>query len=294
MSVCLLQDWDATLLELWFTLSAASLVLLFVLSGVPFYFLYFRPTYNLWKYKINPAYPPPEKVKQEITVMLQGLLPSTFCPALSLYLVKKGWSQGYCGVEPNGYGWLFGTFLLLCFFCEFYEFFYHWCGHSFSVMWKTHKGHHAFFNPTPFAVVADNPIDQFFRAAPMLFFPLIVPANMDMVFTTFAILFYFNGLIQHSGHEIYFIDGHSQLFLTAYHHYLHHAKSTVYRPFYNGQFIQFWDHLFGSIYDGECVCSKCARQKGERSIEKWEKIPKPDYSVLLNPSYWWCTNSKKI
>ena len=36
----------------------------------------------------------------------------------------------------------------------------------------------------------------------------------------------------------------------------------------------------------KCFCSKCSRKQGQRSVEKWKALEKPDYSVLLKPSFW--------
>ena len=43
---------------------------------------------------------------------------------------------------------------------DFYEFAYHRLGHISFSFWKQHKHHHVFFNPSPFAVIADEWIDQ--------------------------------------------------------------------------------------------------------------------------------------
>ena len=48
---------------------------------------------------------------------------------------------------------------------DFYEFAYHRLGHISFPFWKQHKHHHVFFNPSPFAVIADEWIDQVFREA---------------------------------------------------------------------------------------------------------------------------------
>jgi sterol desaturase/sphingolipid hydroxylase (fatty acid hydroxylase superfamily) len=39
---------------------------------------------------------------------------------------------------------------------DFAEFIYHYAGHYFSAMWSIHKHHHVFYNPSPFAVIADE------------------------------------------------------------------------------------------------------------------------------------------
>jgi sterol desaturase/sphingolipid hydroxylase (fatty acid hydroxylase superfamily) len=67
---------------------------------------------------------------------------------------------------------------------------YHYCGHYFTFMWDVHKHHHVFYNPSPFAVIADEWMDQFIRATPLLFLPMITPVNMDLLFGTYAVFFY--------------------------------------------------------------------------------------------------------
>lgn len=226
--------------------------------------------------------------------MLQGLIFSTICPSLIIYLTKNNIGYGYCNYNNYSYNWLFISFIIIWFLSDFYEWLYHYLGHYYSFMWNLHKEHHLFSNPTPFAVIADSPIDQFFRAAPILIFPLLFPVHLEMIFFMFSIFFYVNGLIQHSGYEIYFIDGHSKYFLTAYHHYLHHAKSVIHKPIYNGQLFQIWDYLFSSTYTEKCLCSRCARENGEKTYEKWLEVEKPDYSILLKPSFWLSNSNKSL
>ncbi|CAF4136868.1 unnamed protein product, partial [Rotaria socialis] len=38
------------------------------------------------------------------------------------------------------------------------------------------------FNPTPFAVIADEYLDQLVRASPLLFLPTMMPINMNLLF----------------------------------------------------------------------------------------------------------------
>jgi lathosterol oxidase len=73
---------------------------------------------------------------------------------------------------------------------DFWEFLYHYGGHTNNTLWSAHKPHHQFFNPSPFAVIADEYLDQFMRALPLLLFPLVMPINMDMIFFEYATFFY--------------------------------------------------------------------------------------------------------
>ena len=55
-----------------------------------------------------------------------------------------------------------------------------------------------------------------------------------------------------------------------------------------------WDQLFGAVPAAgtECRCSRCECAKGNRSLDKWRKLAKPDYSELLTASFWLGTASR--
>ena len=84
-------------------------------------------------------------------------------------------------------------------------------------LWAGHKHHHAFFNPSPFAVVADEPLDQAVRAGPLLFFPLLMPTNMEALFALFAAFFYVFGIYLHCGHEFAWPTAHHPWINTSFH-----------------------------------------------------------------------------
>jgi lathosterol oxidase len=77
---------------------------------------------------------------------------------------------------------------------------------------------------------------------------------------------------------------------TSFQHYVHHARSTIRKPLHTGFFFKIWDQLAGSMYQAppeECLCVKHCIARGERTREAFERVVKPDYSILLRPSYWW-------
>jgi lathosterol oxidase len=82
-----------------------------------------------------------------------------------------------------------------------------------------------FYNPTPFAVIADEYLDQFVRTLPLVILPLALPINMDLMFLIYSTLFYGYGVYLHWGHESSLLSAHNPIFNTAYHHYIHHAVS---------------------------------------------------------------------
>eukprot|EP01126_Amoeba_proteus_P059045 TRINITY_DN7683_c0_g1_i2.p1 TRINITY_DN7683_c0_g1~~TRINITY_DN7683_c0_g1_i2.p1 ORF type:complete len:306 (+),score=44.43 TRINITY_DN7683_c0_g1_i2:726-1643(+) len=284
--LCELSLWG-NFVTTWILITALGWFILMFLSVTLFMKYYVKPTYDQWTYKSNPNYPEPEKVRQEIIMMTKGLVTATLCPALSLFLTQKGLSKAYCGVSQEfGYSYLAFSFIGVWVTSDFWEFFYHWCGHKYDMLWKVHKSHHQFYNPTPFAVIADEYLDQFMRALPMLVFPMLVPLNIDMLFFIFALFFYGYGTYLHWGYELCCPDAHHPWLNTSFQHYLHHALSIKNKPYHTGFFFKFWDRMFGSMYTGPCLCARCCREKGERTQQAWEKIEKPDYSVLLRPSFW--------
>eukprot|EP01119_Soliformovum_irregulare_P003645 TRINITY_DN144_c0_g1_i1.p1 TRINITY_DN144_c0_g1~~TRINITY_DN144_c0_g1_i1.p1 ORF type:complete len:296 (+),score=52.42 TRINITY_DN144_c0_g1_i1:25-912(+) len=287
MVLCEISVWGNFLVT-WTVLSVLGFIFIMSSSGAIFLKYYVNPTYEMWKKKTNPKYPTPDKVKEEIILMLKGMLTATFCPALSLHLAQNGLSQAYCGVyhEDKGIMYLIFSFFVVWLASDFYEFFYHRIGHTKDYFWNIHKSHHRFYNPTPFAVIADEYIDQFVRSLPLVLIPWILPINMDAMFLQYGIFFYGYGTYLHWGYELDGIDAHNPYINTSYHHYLHHALSIRNKPYHTGFFFKIWDQMFGSIYDGDCLCVKCCDAKGERSLEKWKLIEKPDYSILLDPSFW--------
>jgi len=263
-------------------------------SGYAFYKLYWpsQVTYETWFWKTNPKYPTPEKVRDEIIQTLKGMGFAALLPALAMWLHAQGDASpvrtyGYCGVLPE-YGW---THNVVCFFViwigsDFWEFFYHYLGHRFHCLWNWHRHHHVFFNPTPFSTIADEFMDQFWKALPLLVIPMFMVVNLDVLFFTFTLLFYTTAVYHHCGHELRWPNAHTGFFNTSYHHYLHHSISINQKPYHCGFMFQAYDQLFGSVYKGECFCVRCAQQKGLRSREAFAKVVVQDYSKLLRPSFW--------
>jgi lathosterol oxidase len=271
----------------WAAITAIGLPLMFLLSLLLFRRFYWKPTFEQWQRKSNPEYPAPAMVRREVLQMLKGTAAATLPPALSLHLVNGVGSKAYCGVGELGVGYLVFSFLLVWIVTDLYEFAYHQLGHRLRVAWRQHKAHHVFHNPTPFSVIADEPVDQFVRALPLLLFPMLMPINIDLLFFTFALFFYGYGVYLHWGFELRWPDAHHPWLNTSFQHYLHHARSTLQRPYHTGFFLKLWDQLAQSCYVGECACSRCASVRGERSVEAWQRLDTPDYSVLLAPSFWW-------
>lgn len=259
-------------------------------SGCVFYKWYGCATYETWRTKINPEYPSPALVRGEVFATFKGMAAASLAPSLSLYLTQRGVSQAYCGVAPHGWAYLAASFVVVWVLSDIFEWAYHRLGHVTARGWEVHKHHHRFHNPSPFAVIADEPLDQFVRALPLLLFPLAGPVNMDLLFGTFAVFFYVYGVFLHFGHELEWPNAHTPHLNSSFHHYIHHARSVIHKPYHTGFFFQAWDAWSGAVYPIEagptCPCANCARARGERSRARWATVAVPDYGVLLAPRFW--------
>lgn len=274
------------LMQIWLLIVGLGWLLIMSTSSTCFYFLFYKPTYQKWRHKSSPLYPKPVKVREEIMQMNKGLIFSAFPPALTVWFVRRGWTKSYTGVPDSWLHELGAQFIFLI-ILDFLEFLYHYYAHRLSTIWQFHKFHHTFPNPSPFAVIADEFVDQLVRASPMLVIPFFLRLNVDLMFAQMALLIYGYGTYLHCGHEFDYPDAHHSLLNTSYHHYCHHAVSIINKPYHCGFAINIWDRIFGSVYPrSKCFCAKCCQAKGERSLDKWNNVVKPDYSVLLTWPFW--------
>lgn len=273
---------------LWLTLSILGAIATITLSSIVFIPFYCYPTYEKWTRKSNPKFPTPALVRKEIIQSLKGVAIGVLCPAFTLYSSSKGMSKGYCGDVNNvGIQGHFIQTLIIIAFTDFVEYAYHWLGHRYAIMWNVHKHHHVFYNPTPFAVIADELVDQFVRSMPMVILPALIPINIDLLFAIFSTLFYGYGVYLHWGYESPYLSAHNPIFNTSYHHYSHHAVSVIGKPVFTGFFFKIWDYLFNTNSTSACQCYEC---RPLRTKEDYAKTIKPDYKLLLSPSFWLTTS----
>jgi len=131
------------------------------------------------------------------------------------------------------------------------------------------------------------------RAAPLLFLPLFIDINLDVLYLTFVVFFYSYGIYLHSGYEAdWLIPSDHWMVNTSFQHYVHHAKATRSRAYHCGFFIKAWDQLFGTTYPTTECFAKSQREAGKRTVEIYEKdvLAKfPNYELLLSWRFWFDT-----
>ncbi len=125
---------------------------------------------------------------------------------------------------------------------EVFEWAFHWACHQNSLLWKLHKHHHRYSNPTPFGVMADNPFDMFIKASPILWIPFLFPIWDVALIGTFATINFAYGTYLHAGFDPPWMPSpHSRYLVSAWHHIEHHAGSLEHNF---GFFTGFMDILF--------------------------------------------------
>lgn len=283
-------------LVIWLSMTAAAMVVVFAMTSLAFHWLYVKASFPKWQYKSNGTYPPVSMVREEVIKTAKALAMTTLLPTAAIYFRDEPWSKGYCPQDAN-FEELSGQalpvlaqFAAIVLVTDFVEFFYHWCGHYFNAGWNLHRHHHRYYNPTPFAVIADEAWDNLVRASPLFWLPLIFNLHMEVLWYTFLIFFYCYGIYLHSGYEAdWIISATNPIVNTSFQHYIHHAAGTRKRPCNCGFFIKIWDQIWGTCYDGPECHASAEREKGNRSIEKWEEVARefPNYSLLWTSWSFW-------
>lgn len=135
---------------------------------------------------------------------------------------------------------IFGVFLVM----EVYEWAFHWACHRNALLWKIHKHHHRYSNPTPFGVMADQPLDMFIKASPIIWIPFLFPIWDVALIATFATMNFLYGTYLHAGFDPPWMPSpHSRFLVSAWHHNEHHAGSLDHNY---GFFTGFMDILCGT------------------------------------------------
>jgi lathosterol oxidase len=141
----------------WLVLAVMAFVLMMLMSGTLFLLLLLAAHVRAWQQQVEPAVPPkPQMVRREVLQMLKGIYAATALPRARAPPGRLGVVECLRRARGYGVGYLVFTFFVAWIGSDLYEFFYHRLGHTRAFWWKQHKSHHAFFNPSPFSVIADD------------------------------------------------------------------------------------------------------------------------------------------
>jgi sterol desaturase/sphingolipid hydroxylase (fatty acid hydroxylase superfamily) len=195
-----------------------------------------------WKTQLQPTRP--DQVRGEV---LDGLLSISMvmgCVAISFWCSYHGWNRLYASPTQYPIWYIPLSIVALFLVMEVFEWTFHWGCHKSALLWKIHKHHHRYSNPTPFGVMADNPVDMFIKASPILWIPILFPIWDVALIGTFATMNFVYGTYLHAGFDPPWMPSpHSRYLVSAWHHNEHHAGSLNHNF---GFFTGFMDILCGT------------------------------------------------
>lgn len=214
------------------------------------------------RWKTQPRPPRRDQVRGELVDGVLSMSMVMGVVALSFWCAYRGANQLYA--SPGDYPlWyipvsIFGVFVVM----EVFEWAFHRACHRIPLLWKVHKQHHRYANPTPFGVMADQPFDMLIKASPILWIPFLFPIWDVALIGTFATMNFLYGTYLHAGFDPPWMPSpHSRFLVSAWHHNEHHAGSLEHNY---GFFTGFMDILFGTRLT---PADKAARRPAYRCTE---------------------------
>ncbi len=203
------------------------------------YIFFYRTNFS--KNKIFDRFNKPSKMKKEFIASTLNLLIFSLA-GLAIHFVKEryGYSVIYSDINKFGYLWFALSILAAIIFTDTYFYWVHRLFHSVHVYKFTHKFHHQFSNPTPFASYSLDIIEGFVLAFSLFVILLVIPMHpmAILIYTSFSI--FWNSFI-HLGYEVlpkWWLDHPISKYVnTPTHHYTHHQYFTDNYSLY----FTFWD-----------------------------------------------------
>lgn len=242
------------LYELFANLSFVPMTLALMAIGVGWYlllcgglYLYlhrsnFAETARRWKTQRQA--PSATQVRGEVRDGVVSMSMVMVMISASFWAAQNGYGGLYA--DPGAYGYAYIPLSIAFVFVtmEVFEWTFHWACHRSPLLWKIHKHHHRYANPTSFGVMADQPVDMLIKASPILWMPFLFPIWDVALIATFATMNFAYGTYLHAGFDPPWMPSpHSRFLVSAWHHNEHHAGSVDHNY---GFFTGFMDILFGT------------------------------------------------
>jgi lathosterol oxidase len=228
---------------LWPVLAVIGVSWYLLICGGLYLFLHkssYAGSARRWKTQLQPS-----RADQVRGELFDGVLSMTMVMAsvaIAFWCYYRGFNQLYA--SPTDYPlWyipvsILGVFVVM----EVFEFGFHWACHRSELLWKIHKHHHRYANPSPLGVMADQPMDMLIKASPILWIPFLFPIWDVALIGTFAVMNFLYGTYLHAGFDPPWMPSpHSKYLVSAWHHNEHHAGSLDHNY---GFFTGFMDMLF--------------------------------------------------
>jgi len=168
---------------------------------------------------------------------------------LNIWCYQHGWSRMTTRYDQLSFGEHLEYSFWVWAITEVYQWWYHKMCHHWQILWRFHRFHHLYSNPTPFTVLCDHPVDMFFKSSPLFWIPLIIPVWDVTLYGWYGFVHLIYGAYLHSGYEIPWLPSKtSRWFVSSWHHNVHHSLNI---PKNFCFYTRILDVLFDTNYDYE-------------------------------------------
>lgn len=238
---------ELSFLEMTFALVVFGVGWYYLLCGGLYWLLHrTRVSHRVAGWRSQRRWPTARQVRGEIFDGTLSMSMVMVVVAGSFWLGIKGHSGLYSDPGEHGLLYVPVSVGLVFLTMEVFEWTFHWACHRHPWLWKIHKHHHRYSNPTTFGVMADAPVDMLIKASPILWIPFLFPIWDVALVATFATLNFVYGIYLHAGFDLPFlVSPHSRFLVGSWHHNEHHAGAVEANY---GFFTGFMDILFGTRF----------------------------------------------
>ncbi|MEZ4918905.1 MAG: sterol desaturase family protein [Saprospiraceae bacterium] len=208
--------------------------------------------FYLWKRKdwlhrkIQQRFPKDSDMRREIGYSFLTALIFGGMAWLTLGSPLRAYTQFYTDPAQHGYGWLFGSFVVLVLLHDTYFYWMHRLMHHPRLYRVMHLVHHKSVNPSPWAAYSFHPLEAIVEAGIVPLAVLIMPVHPISLFAFITWMLWFN-VYGHLGYELYpkWMYKHplgKWLNSTVFHNQHHEKFHGNY-----GLYFTFWDVWMGTL-----------------------------------------------
>jgi lathosterol oxidase len=214
-------------------------------AGTTYWYFYLSGNSQWKKRHIQSQFPTRESISREIKWSLISVVIISFIVLLAYQWIEAGHTRLYLSIGTYGWPYLVGSSLLAILLYDTYFYWLHRFMHLKWVFPWIHKTHHLSHTPSPWAILAFNPLETVveFAIYPIMIFLFPMHPIALGVFLVHNIVLNTAG---HVGFELvpmsFFHHRILKYGLTVTHHDMHHAKTNC----NYGIYFNFWDNLMGT------------------------------------------------
>ena len=242
----------ATLLETYSsivtTIAVENAVRYLLFAGVAWLLGYVWFRRRLAGRKIVPVLPARGELWREIRLSLVTVVIYGLVGAVTVWMIRRGWTQFYTRPDAHGWGWFWASVAVTIVVHDAYFYWTHRLMHHPRLFRWFHRGHHLSLNPSPWAAYAFDPLEAVVQAGIFPLAVLLYPIH-PLAFFLFMLWQLTFNILGHTGYEFWpraLMDSWFGKFInTPTAHILHHQHC---RGHY-GLYFNVWDRVMNTNLD---------------------------------------------